>query len=310
MRPYGVISRRDFLSAGSFCLVSSICSQSSFASMSGALEKVEEELEQYLLGLVNAERASGDLSGVAIDALASTVSQQHAREMAEGRFLSHWSRSGLKPYHRYSFAGGFDAVAENVSGAHGIESTDPEFVRSVLTQSHVRMLSETPPNDGHRRTILAPQYTHVGFGVASSGRELRLVELFVAKHVWLAPYQTRAEQNGLVRFKGGLLSAGHVFEFVEVFFEPKPEPRDGSWLEVPRSYGLPDDFVTLRPVLPRGIQYADGTRGVVDTSSNGRFEFSVRLNKKEPGIYTVVVWIGSKKSGVRFQATNACIQSY
>jgi uncharacterized protein YkwD len=303
------VSRRFFLRSLALCFSSPIATQfSSWATPPVAqIERPAAQLTSHLLDLVNGARASAAVSRLMIDDLAASVAQQHAVEMVTGQFLSHWSRDGRKPYHRYSFAGGFDAVQENISEVQNLESLDPEFVRSALTESHLHMMSETAPDDGHRRTILAPQHTHVGFGVASSRRELRLVELFVAKYISLAPYPARAQQNEIARFKGKISSTRYALQYVEVFFEPLPAARDLSWLRVRRSYSLPDDFVTLRPQLAPGIRYADGTRGVVDTDVDGRFQFVVRLNRKSAGIYTVVIWIGTNGHGEKFPATNACI---
>lgn len=39
-------------------------------------------------------------------------------------------------------------------------------------------LDAAPPRDGHRRTILNPDYTHVGIGFAVAGGEFRLTEEF------------------------------------------------------------------------------------------------------------------------------------
>src|SRR6266853_1875536 len=76
---------------------------------------------EQLLKQVNAERASSGLSQLQLDELACKVAGEHARDMVEGDFLSHWGSDGRKPYHRYSFAGGTEAVQENVSSAQNIQ---------------------------------------------------------------------------------------------------------------------------------------------------------------------------------------------
>ena len=103
--------------------------------------------------------------------------------MAKHEYASHWDRDGLKPYHRYSFAGGVHATQENVSAADNTWSTKTGDLLQDTSYLHVRLYQEKPPNDGHRRAILAPQQTHVGLGIALDKLKLRVVELFVAKHL-------------------------------------------------------------------------------------------------------------------------------
>jgi uncharacterized protein YkwD len=67
--------------------------------------------------MINEERAVERVPPVAMDELASEVATRHAWDLIRGEFTSHWGRDGLKPYQRYSFAGGTEATAENVSSA-------------------------------------------------------------------------------------------------------------------------------------------------------------------------------------------------
>ena len=53
----------------------------------------------------------------------------------------------------------------------------------------------------------------------------------------------------------------------------------------------------------------DRTRGVVDVSTIGLFSAPVRFYKKEPGIYTIVAWIRTKKSEKAFPATEICVRA-
>ena len=121
------------------------------------------ELRANLLEMVNEEREVAKVPLVQIDDLATQVATRHAVEMATHEFASHWSRHGLKPYHRYSFAGGTDATQENVSAADNTWSNKMGDLKQDTSYLHLRLYQETPPNDGHRKTILAPQHTHVGF---------------------------------------------------------------------------------------------------------------------------------------------------
>src|SRR5882724_13232369 len=70
-------------------------------------------VRNQLLDMVNRERRDAGLHILELDELACRVAEAHAIDMAQGGFLSHWGTDGRKPYQRYSFAGGIDAIEEN-----------------------------------------------------------------------------------------------------------------------------------------------------------------------------------------------------
>ena len=305
------ISRRCFLGAAVPCLgtllTSYLPNRSDITSLQFNKSDIEK-LRNELLQLVNAERVIAGVTALKLDQLACLVADQHALDMATGNFVSHWGRDGRKPYQRYSLAGGTDAVAENVSAASHVESTDFKFINLTLIQAHHRMHAEVPPNDGHRQTILASQHTHVGFGVALSGRELRFVELYAAKYLQIDPFPQMAKPKASLQIKGKLLDRKHNFYYVELFYEPPPQPPTAEFLKAPRPYGLPAEFRTLRPKLSAGTRYADGIAGTIDVRGDGGFQIPVKLDREGAGIYTIVIWLNRKGSTQRFPVTNVCIQ--
>jgi hypothetical protein len=262
---------------------------------------------EQLLQQVNAERAHAGLSRLLLDDLACRVANDHARDMIEGDFLSHWGRDGRKPYHRYSFAGGDDAVRENVSSAESIQSVTPTGVAKDLYEMHLSMLEETPPNDGHRKTILFSPLTHVGFGIALRGHNLRLDELYLGRHVEVEPIPREVKPKTAVLLRGKVLNPLHVLTGVDVCFEPLPTPPEIDWLRTPRSYDLPPVSDRLLPRLPSQYFYPDGSGGTIEVSGKTRFKVRVWLSKK-PGINTIVVWLRAGDTGIAFPATQICVR--
>lgn len=271
------------------------------------LAEAIKEIRKNLLEMVNEEREVAKVSPVAMDELAAEVATKHAVDMATNEFASHWGSDGLKPYHRYSFAGGTHATEENVSAADNTWSMKVRDLKQDTAYLHVRLYQEKPPNDGHRRTILAPQHTHVGFGIAVHQLRLRLVELFVAKYVEVRPIKQEAKPGAQLSFSGKILRPSYSLNHVEVFYEPLPARPEMSWLRQGRSYGLPDEFRVLRPRVPAPLVYADGTPGTVEMMDGG-FRTPLRLYKNTPGIYTVVAWLRSNRSEQAFPATAVCIR--
>ncbi len=266
-------------------------------------------IRDQLLQLVNNERAAVGAPPLALDDLASRVALEHAVDMATGDFLSHWGRDGRKPYQRYSFAGGSDAMEENVSAAENIASITPKGVANDLADMHAIMHAEVPPNDGHRQAMLAPQHTHVGFGVGLNERSLRLAEIYVSRYVHIDPIPQQAKVKATVVLTGRLLNANHFLHEVDVFYEPLPKPPDANWLRTPRPYALPDNRVQLRPKAPGRTVYTDGTRGDYEWSRDGTFRVPAKLSEDLPGIYTVVFWLRRVPVEKAFQAAQICIRA-
>jgi uncharacterized protein YkwD len=271
-------------------------------------EKLLTELRANLLQLVNEEREVAKVPPLAIDELATEVATRHAKEMAKHRYASHWNREGLKPYHRYSFAGGFHATQENVSAADHTWSSQPKSLIQDTAYLHLRLYNEKPPNDGHRRTILAPQHTHVGFGIAVDDLRLRVVEMFVAKYVQLHSIKDKAKPGASFVLTGKLLNPNHVLMLVEIFYEPLPKEPEITWLRQPRSYSLPTELVDLRPKLAPPFNYQDRRPGVVEIEPTGSFRAPFTLFKREPGIYTLVCWVKRSRTTKGFPATALCIR--
>src|SRR5437867_1129214 len=172
---------------------------------------------QRLLEMVNVERGQHDLPHLELDDLACRVTADHALDMIEGQFLSHWGRDGRKPYQRYSFAGGTDAIQENASSADNVSSITPAGVEQSLFEMHQSMIDEVPPNDGHLRTILFPYHTHVGFGIAAKPDRIRLDEIYVSRYAELAPVERVARPPTRIRFKGKLLDRKRWVQAIYVY---------------------------------------------------------------------------------------------
>lgn len=272
-------------------------------------DKIRDEIRGRLLELVNAERFIAGVNDLKFDDLAGRVTMGHAADMARGDFVSHWGSDGRKPYHRYSFAGGIHATQENVAAIDRFFSADWKDLANDLIALHVRMHAEKPPRDGHRKTILAPHHTHVGFGFAAIERRLRLVELYVAKYVEVAGFQSRAGRNETFELSGRLLNKNHLLQQIDIFYEPLPMSRELRAHATEGSYSLPDEYEALRPRLKDGVRYVDGSSGVIDLKKDGRFQVPVKLYKPTPGIYTIVCWVKKKPGEKPFPATEICIES-
>lgn len=302
-------NRRQFLRQTGLSLLALGVSARSSVRGQRPFEEETNALRIQLLEQVNRERAEAELGALKLDGLACDVAQLHAIEMAENNFLSHWGLDGRKPYHRYAFAGGTEATAENDAAAdYSAPYASDDFVDAPI-RMHKSMHAEVPPNDGHRQTILAPQHTHVGFGLATGGLHVRLCELYVARYVSIDPYPSIKAPLSRFLFSGHVLDSRYSIEGVDVFYEPPPSPPRRSWLETPRPYSLPENPTTLYVKLPANKVYDDGTSGTIEIPRPGSFRVPIELSRKQPGIYTLVVWISRFESSKMFPATQVCVRA-
>ena len=200
-------------------------------------------------------------------------------------------------------------MQENCSAASDIESVSPPRVLDDLRDMHESMLNEVPPKDGHRKTILDPFHTHVGFGVALSGRSLRLDELYLARYLQIDPVATEAKPGATIRISGRLLNLSHFINEIDVYYEPLPQPPEISWLRTPRSVSFSENVVRLRPRALDGMVYVDGTRGDFDWDHRGRFRAAIKLFRNEPGVYMIVCIVRRVPTDKGFPGAQVCIVS-
>ena len=158
-------SRREFLQAA--CAGLGVTFVNGIALPGDDFEKTFKELRKNLLEMINEERDVEKVPLLELDDLATEVATKHAVDLVTNEFIGHWGSDGLKPYHRYSIAGGTHATEENVSAADGTWSNKAKDLKQDSAYLHVRMYQEKPPNDGHRKNILSKTYVDVGVDVIS-----------------------------------------------------------------------------------------------------------------------------------------------
>ncbi len=221
-----------------------------------------------VLARVNADRAAAGLPHVAVDAVAEKAADAFCRDAARTKVMGHWDLAGRAPYDRYADAGGVDVLGENFSGVsrRGNPFHAGELVGLAL-EAHGRMMAERPPDDGHRRTVLDPQWTHVGIGLALEGGEFRMTEEFT-RHVlpWVevpaAPVDAR---RGSAPFAAGL-PKGWTLVALEIAHERAPRPMSAAEIRRRASYAYPEGGKRLLPRLAAPHRYADGSVGDLDVS--------------------------------------------
>lgn len=195
---YKSVSKKYWCFVAVFAFIASVSCNTHNATARGDDSNLSlAQAREYVLALINKDRASKDLSPVQLDEVASTAAQLHSDEMATKNFSSHWHPDGRKPVQRYNDAGGLDYVAENSLGGHldlpwtAEPARNQIFKPRELDKIEHSFFHERPPNDGHRRNILDPMHTHVGIGLtvinlqyngASNCQQTYCAEEFVSRY--------------------------------------------------------------------------------------------------------------------------------
>jgi uncharacterized protein YkwD len=250
-----------------------------------------EDAKAALLARINADRAAAGVPQVAWDAVAAKAGDAFCLDAARTGVMGHWDLAGRAPYDRYADAGGVDWSCENFGGTSrtGARFHASELV-GLLLEAHGRMMAEKPPDDGHRRSILDPLWTHVGIGVALEGGEFRMTEEFTRHGAVFVEAPAGRVRAGLAVPVNVRLPRGWTLAAVQVAHERFPQPLTAKEIHRRSSYAFPPASQTLLPHLPEGFRYSGGLVGEVE-AGGGLVRAKIAL-LSGPGSYWVLVFAG------------------
>lgn len=259
---------------------------------------VRRAAREELLGRINRDRLAGGVPAVALDETFSAIADRHCERQIRERTVGHFSLDGLAPYARYSQAGSNDGIAENAVAWSAGYAFGPASIIDLARRSHEAMMAETPPDDSHRRAILDPFATHVAIGLAWEVGDLRLVQLFLRRHIdWLAPPRRHASPDEHL-YASGRPRPGWRVAGATLHHESLPHPLSAEAANRIESYSLPPGRREFRPSAGSrpGIRRTLSRWAESRSSSglsilgDGSFSFNAPLSEG-PGIYTLVVWL-------------------
>ena len=194
--------------------------------------------KRLMLDLINAERVKADVPTLVLGD--NPAPQVHAEEALENCFTSHWGLDGLKPYMRYSLAGGYQINGENMHG-NGFCLPEEKALRSFpdiesALHNAVQRLMTSP---GHQENMLDPLHRKVTIGLAWNPDDLRVVHLFEGDYV---EYEVLPViRNGTLLISGKVKNGAAVEDGknLEVHIQFDPPPRDLTVGQVVRTYCYP-----------------------------------------------------------------------
>lgn len=257
--------------------------------------RLRDAMRLHALELVNRERTAAGLRPLALDGFTSGLADRFCEQQIKGRFAGHYAPDGTAPYMRYSWSGTRDMLRENVASWSANYPFAQTAIPDLVGRSHRTMLEERPPDDGHRRAILDPHATHMGFGIAWEGNELRFAQVILRRHIeWTAPVPAEVRPGEPLPELSGRTRGDLKIDSISVHWEPPLEPLTRRQLS--RSdYTLPGnrrDFTPAR--APRGGGLANAARrssaGELIVERDGRFRFTPPLDRGD-GVYTLLIWV-------------------
>ena len=197
--------------------------------------------KRYMLKLINQARVRNGVPQVVMGT--NNVAQVQADQLLQDCVMSHWGTDGLKPYMRYSLAGGYQTNGENVLTFNecGLADTwlqwndEPE----EMIRESVEGWLESP---GHRETMLNPEYRKVNIGLAWDRNVFKAIQHFEGDYVEYATLPVI--EDGVLELDGklgrGYTFAGPVPLMALIVYDPRPRRLTGGQLARTYCYGHGD----------------------------------------------------------------------
>ena len=272
---------------------------------------IRVSLVEYALELINRDRITNGFTPVVLGN--NPAAQKHAEERNANEYISHWDVNGMKPYMRYTLAGGVNREAENCSVIEitWIGGKDPTY-RIDPKEKLFEAQSGLMNSPGHQKNILDKWHEKVNLGITYNDERLDYVQQFEGDYIEFIELPTII-QGHLVM--AGSIKLGELYN-ITVHFDPLPLPLTPTQLEASPydySYSLGEIVGLLLPPPPPDSHYIDLPPYVVvttlwNTNQKGNFEIEADVGlflEQGKGVYTIVVWVETE--GEQVALTNYSI---
>jgi len=242
------------------------------------------ELKLIQLDIINKSRKKNNAPPVKLDILASRVANKMCKEAAEKDFIGHWNTAGEKPYHRWAFAGGYDHVSENAYGewSSADYSTSPDAISSLMKTGHEKFMTERPPADGHKKTVIDEPHNFVGIGYYLKGKQFRYYEEFIDRYLEFEniPTEVKTDETFKITINTG---KGTFLYYLTTYRDEFPEPIPQAKLKNKGSYSDYTEEQTLRLNPWDLAKFRRGDR------------YTIPLSFNKPGLYYIHIYIDEKE---------------
>lgn len=154
------------------------------------------------------------------------AAQLHAESALANCFSSHWGIDGLKPYMRYSLAGGYQSNGENGHGSdYCIKSGDGYTAIHSVNQEIDDAMEGWMDSPGHRRNILDRQHKKVNIGLAWDRYNFFAYQHYEGDYVEYDELPS-LDANGILSISGATKNGARFRSKrdlgVQIYFDPPP----------------------------------------------------------------------------------------
>lgn len=213
-----------------------------------------------MLELINSARADADLDSVVLGD--NIAAQLHAENALANCFTGHWGIDGLKPYMRYSLAGGYQSNSENGSGLdYCVKASDgysePGDIKTRIDTAMFGFMNSS----GHRRNILDPHHKKVNIGIAYNRYNTAMYQHFEGDYVEYD--RMPAIASGVLSLSGTTKNGVQFDESadlgVQIFYDPPPYELTRGQVARTYCYDAGQLLASLRWPLTGGYYWTSDT---------------------------------------------------
>ncbi|HEY6928385.1 MAG TPA: CAP domain-containing protein [Thermoanaerobaculia bacterium] len=257
-------------------------------------EQPRDAVKLAVFEKINADRLAAGLATVAWDESASRVADAFSAQQVAERTRGHFLMDGLPPYARTAFASIFGKGSENSVSWLTTASSFSEPTVNLALSGQKDMITERPPNDGHRRTILSSDATHVGVGYAIDHGRFQMAEEFLVRHLERLSWKITPGAVPNAHFEGRTRPR-RAIRFVTIAWEPVPRHLTREEASARTSYAYPKPFLSY---IPEGQHQWR----VLETQNQDRLSvrrddsFSFVFSPPQQGLYTFVFYTSSPEA--------------
>ena len=211
-----------------------------------------------MLELINEARED---AGVPPVELGNNIAAQLQAESALSNcHIGHWGIDGLKPYMRYSLAGGYDSNSENASGySYCVREGGGYRAIQSIKEEILDTMDGLMNSSGHRRNIVNKTHKKVNIGLAWDNFHLFAYQHFEGDYVEYG--ELPAIKNGRVSFNGTVKNGAKFSDKrdlnVQIYYDPPPHTLTRGQLSKTGCYSYEAPVASFRPPLDKGWTYDD-----------------------------------------------------
>jgi uncharacterized protein YkwD len=254
----------------------------------------QEELVEYVLSLINADRQQNGAENVTLSNINS--GQLHADDMLKKCYFSHWDMNSYKPYVRYTFAGGQGAISENCAYESETGNILAIDVNASLKRMEYNMMyNDAGSNWGHKENILDPFHNKVSIGIAYDHNSVYLVQDFEDDYV---QWTTLSSSGNHVQMSGTITETNLTISQVSIYYDSVSN-LTVQQLSNPIYQDGYDSGTSVGSVVPTGWRAGEGITISAQTWSQLGQNFDVTFDLSSAfahsgiGVYTLYLWTNS-----------------